>query len=435
MKPIIIYSDSLSNRLTYALDVIFKHVLFVDYILVTKKVFLKDSNDVKINYSKESLEDAIQITPHQILSETNLQEYSPEVSYFKDIAYIFKTSSDNQINYDLFASVFYMVSRYEEYFKTDLDTHGRFKAENSLAFKNDFLEKPIVNIWIKKLQTLIETKYPDYKFPKKEYQYINSIDIDVAYSYKGKSKGLLASSFIKNLIQGNTDEIKKKLAYILKKIEDPYDTYTVFKKINKKYKKTNLFFIQVGNYGKFDKNLHHKSPKFKNLIKELHQENQIGLHPSYISNKHPHLIGVEKKRLEDVLGEKTTKSRQHFLKLYFPETYENLIHEGIEHDYTMGYASKIGFRAGICNPFPFFNLKTNEQTNLMLHPFQIMDGTLNGYMQLTPEEALAKSKKIINNVKAVRGTFISLWHNSSLTEENEWKNWKRIYTELVDFAQ
>lgn len=435
MKPIIIYSDFISNRLTYTLDVIFKHVLFIDYNLVTKKEFLKDSNDVKINYSIESLEDSIQVTPHQILSETDLQEYSPEVCYFKDIPYIFNTASDNSINYDLFASIFYMVSRYEEYFKTDLDPHERFRAENSLAFKNNFLEKPIVNIWIKELKTLIETKYPDYKFPKKEYQYINSIDIDLAYSYKGKSKGLLVSSFIKNLLQGNTDELKNKLAFFTKKIEDPYDTYAVFKNINEKYKKANLFFIQIGNYGKFDKNLHHKSPKFQNLIKELHQENEIGLHPSYASNKNPQLIGVEKKRLEHILGEKIIKSRQHFLKLHFPETYENLIHEGIEHDYTMGYASKIGFRAGICHPFPFFNLKTNEQRNLMLHPFQIMDGTLNGYMQLTPDQALEKSKKIINNVKAVEGTFVSLWHNSSLSEQNEWKNWKRVYTELVGFAQ
>ena len=33
-----------------------------------------------------------------------------------------------------------MISRYEEYFPSQLDAHGRFKAVNSFAYKNGFIE-------------------------------------------------------------------------------------------------------------------------------------------------------------------------------------------------------------------------------------------------------------------------------------------------------
>ena len=435
MKRIIIFSDIVNNRLTYVLDVIFKHVLMVDYSILNKKEFTQIKDAVKINYSSEKIESTIQIIPHQIISENTIEKYVPKVVYQDGVPYFFKTSSVNEFQYDLFACVFFMVSRYEEYLNSDLDIHGRFKAENSLAFKHDFLEHPVVHYWVKKLQNSIETNHPNYQFPTKKYKYINSIDIDVAYSYKGKSKALLFISFFKNILQINTQEIKNKFSYFVKSSKDPFDTYEIFRDLSEKYKKPNLFFIQIGNYGTYDKNLHYKSSEFNKLIKRLQQKNTIGLHPSYHSNYNQESLGVEKERLEGILKENITKSRQHFLKLSFPKTYENLITQGIKDDYTLGFASRVGFRAGICNPYPFFNLKTNEQTSLILHPFQIMDGTLNSYMNLTPEQAIAKSKEIIKKTKAVEGTFISLWHNSSLSEQNEWKNWKSVYTELVQYAQ
>jgi hypothetical protein len=100
----------------------------------------------------------------------------------------------------------------------------------------------------------------------------------------------------------------------------------------------------------------------------------------------------------------------------------------------MGYPSQVGFRAGICVPYPFYDLTTETETSLTIHPFGVMDGTLNEYLKLTPAQAIEKVKLLIDEVKAVNGTFYSLWHNSSLSEKGDWRGWTKVYTQLVDYA-
>ena len=69
------------------------------------------------------------------------------------------------------------------------------------------------------------------------------------------------------------------------------------------------------------------------------------------------ILKKEKMRLENIINTPVTFSRQHFLRLSIPETYQNLIDLDIEEDYTMGYAKYAGFRASTCTPFYFFDLR------------------------------------------------------------------------------
>jgi hypothetical protein len=43
-------------------------------------------------------------------------------------------------------------------------------------------------------------------------------------------------------------------------------------------------------------------------------------------------------------------------------------------------------------------------------------------------------KPLIDQVKRVDGTFISLWHNDSLNDQKLWKGWRRIYEEMIQYA-
>ncbi|WP_299525767.1 polysaccharide deacetylase family protein, partial [uncultured Lutibacter sp.] len=407
----------------------------IEYCIVDIETFKTNNSPIKLNYSSHNLKNCISIQPHSLLFETSIKQQEINIHWIHKIPYFFKTSETRYFNYDILASTFFVVSRYEEYLPTDLDVHKRFKAENSIAFKNNFLEIPIVNLWALELKKEILKNELNFYFPKLKYNFINSIDIDIAYAYKGKGKVRLIGSSLKAVFTFNFKELKNRINFFTKRNKDPYDSYNFIHRLQKQYKTKNIYFFQLGDYGKFDKNLSHKSKELKKLIKTLVKKNTIGIHPSYASNYNKDKISIEIERLQKISNKKISNSRQHYLILKFPHTYEQLINCNIEHDYTMGYATQIGFRAGICTTYPFFNIIKNEERKLLITPFQIMDGSLNQYLNLSPIKAIEKITKLVDITKKNNGTFVSIWHNSTLSECYEWKQWSKVYEKLIKIAK
>lgn len=427
---ILIYSDIISNRLIYTLNVMFKYVLGVDYVYTNKHQEFKESALPKINYSAKKFENALQIIPSNLLFEKGIKGQDIQVSWQDHTPYFFKTNGE--MSYDIFASTFYMISRYEEYLSFEPDVHGRFKAEDSLAFKQGFLKKPVVNLWCIELQNQLMKLFPELSFSNKKTSYLNTLDIDIAYAYKAKGLFRFVGGFAKAIIKRDKEELSRRLSYIKSK-KDPFDTYEFIRGCSENIK-TKYFFL-LGDKAPFDVNIHHRRKGLKKLILKLSEENEIGIHPSYQSNQKPELVSKEIKRLKNILGKSITSSRQHFLKMSFPSTYENLISQEITKDYTMGFASQVGFRAGVCNVYPFYNIEIEEQRPLWIVPFQVMDGTLNQYLKLTPEESIQEIKTLIDEVNHVNGLFVSLWHNSSLSEIDIWKGWRKVYKETLNLMK
>ena len=63
-----------------------------------------------------------------------------------------------------------------------------------------------------------------------------------------------------------------------------------------------------------------------------------------------------------------------------------------------------------------------------------MDVSLNLYLKLKPDDAIEKTKKLIDEVKALDGLMITLWHNQNLVENKEWKGWRRVYESILNYA-
>ena len=117
-----------------------------------------------------------------------------------------------------------------------------------------------------------------------------------------------------------------------------------------------------------------------------------------------------------------------------PKSYNTLIHAGLTDDYTMGYADATGFRAGISSPYPFYDLERDIETGLTIHPFCVMDTTLQKYLHLTPEEGVERYRTLVDKVRHVGGTFCCIIHNQNLCERYGWEGWRNVYERMLDIA-
>lgn len=431
---LLIYTHKITHRNRYIFNLVFKDILGVNCTVTTDKDEFKKYDGARISYTDNPIADELFFASRNLLFETGITEQNISVFEFNTNKVFFATGKVSALPFEVFAASFYLVSRYEEYLPHIRDEHDRFDAKNSLAFMNGFLQKPLVNTWALWIKELIQKKYPQFVFPERKYEFISTIDIDNAYAYREKGFVRSVGGYLKSISTFNFPEIIERTRVLMGLDKDPYDTYDFQLEILKRYKLKSIYFLLLGDYGVNDKNLPIQSKKFQSLIKMLGDYAEIGIHPSYGSNKNKEQLKNEVGRLSKVLHRDVTNSRQHFLKLTLPETYRNLIELDITDDYTMGFASQVGFRASICTPFNFYDLDMELETKLKVHPFAVMEGTLKYYMKVDAEDAMAKIKPLIDEVKSVNGVFISLWHNDTLNNRNLWKGWQSVYEEMVKYA-
>lgn len=431
---ILVYTHKITPRVRYIFKHILTRTLLIPVDFTTKVDEFVAHNGLKLSYTRIPLGTEFFIKSNDLLFEQGVNDLDIMINKWDDIPCFFATNLKSAIPFDVFAASFYLISRYEEYLPHVKDIHGRYTAEQSLAYKKGFLEKPVVDIWAYKFLKALKDKFPDYDYKSREYNFISTVDVDNAFAYKHKSLVRNVGGFLNDLAYFRILNLWNRFAVTFKIKRDPFDTFGKILRLQKESNTATIFFFLVGNYSTFDTNVSYAKTKYRLLIKEMLDYAQVGLHPSYFTMTKSELLKKEKIRLEHIINTPIHKSRQHYLRFNLPETYQNLIDLEVEEDYSMGYASNIGFRAGTCTPFYFYDLDFEIQTPLKVFPFALMDTTLNDYMGLTPKQSLGKIRDLKNEVKAVNGTFITLFHNETLSDYLRWKGWKRLYESMLKIA-
>ncbi len=428
---ILVYAENITPRVKYIFDLVFNDVLQISYSITNIKNFFISSECVKFNYSKTKFDNELFIYSTDLLFQNSIEKQEIEVTDWDGIKIFFQTNYQSDLPFDIFAASFYLVSRYEEYLPFVADKHQRFQAIDSLAFIHNFLEEPIVNKWVELFSDILVNKYPELQLPKRQFNFIPTIDIDNAYYFKAKGLIRTLGASLKSLFNLKNNFNRFQVICGFKK--DPFDNFRLLKRVHTNYKP--VYFFLIGKYGLFDRNISIKSKRYKRLIKSMSRYDNIGIHPSYSSTNNFEVLKKEINALSSIIDKKIIRSRNHFLRLKFPDTYQSLIKLNIKEDYTMGYSTQIGFRAGICTPFLFYDLTKEEITNLTIYPFALMDVTFIRSLELTPDKVLFEIKRIIKEVKKVKGTFISLWHNETFSNINEYKGWRFVYQEMIRFIE
>ncbi|QNM84270.1 polysaccharide deacetylase family protein [Polaribacter pectinis] len=431
---ILVYTHKITPRVRYIFKHIFTRILLIPVDFTSKVEEFVAHNGPKLSYTKTPLGGEFFVKSNDLLFEQGVSDLEINMQKWDNVPCFFITGPKSSIPFDIFAASFYLISRYEEYLPHVKDIHGRYTAAESLAYKHEFLEKPVVDIWAYKLLDALKEKFPVYTYKERAYEFISTIDIDNAFAYKHKSLVRSVGGFFNDLFKFRLLNVWNRFAVVFNIKKDPFNTFEKILEIKKRYKIRTVFFFLIGDYTTFDTNVSASKNKYRLLIKEMVDYARVGLHPSYFTMQNATLLKKEKERLQDITNMPAIRSRQHYLRFSLPETYQNLTDLEIEEDYSMGYASNVGFRASTCTPFYFYDLDFEIQTPLKIFPFALMDTTLNDYMKLTPKQSLGRIRDLKNEVKAVNGTFITLFHNETLSDYLRWKGWKRLYESMIKIA-
>lgn len=432
----LILVPKITNRLYYIFELMLKDELGIDFKFTTDKDSYLSHEGAKLHYGKYPMpeESGLYQQSANILFEHDIADQDVKICNYKESKAIYPVFNEKSLfPFDIFAASFYIISRYEEYLPHVSDNYNRFQPQDSILYKMEMMERPVINLWSIDLGNELVARYPEITLKKKTFRFVPTYDVDAAWAYRNKGFFRTTLSLCRDILRFDKNEIKYRWDVLRKKKMDPFDTFEYQIKLQKELKLSPLYFILCGDYNTNDKNISIKNKEFQQLIKHLGDYALVGIHPSFSSYLNKNMIKEEISRLSDVLKREVTISRQHFLRLSLPSSYQILIELDITDDYTMGYASQAGFRAGYADTFKFFDLENDMKTKLNIHPFALMDGTMRDYLNLDVQESYEKAKKLVDEVKNVNGTFILLWHNETLSGEKRWEGWITLYRKILDY--
>ncbi|AEV34285.1 hypothetical protein Oweho_3334 [Owenweeksia hongkongensis DSM 17368] len=432
---ILVYSEKTTARFRYIARLMLQNLLGQELRFTNDLEEYLQSTLPKINYSKNPLQSGVYIQSANLLFETDIFQQDFQISEYDGEKVFFLSGKLSSLPFDPFAASFFLVSRYEEYIPFIADNHNRFAAKESFMFKQGVLHRPLVNQYAEFIAKKLLEQNPGLEIKRKKYEFVNTVDIDNAYAFQGKGLVRTVGAYANDLFKLRFAEIKDRTRTFLGLLKDPYETFDYQLNLQEKYGYRSIYFALFSRLGQYDRSLTLHSNRLQRYLKGINDFCEVGIHPSYRSNSHVSIMEEELHGLENVLNIDVTKSRQHFLKLSFPETYRHLIDLEITDDYSMGFAAESGFRAGICTPFRFYDLELETETPLIVHPFAFMDGTYIYYKQMSPDDAWNEILQYIEVYKKYGGEFTPIWHNRIFSErEPEWKGWNRIFEEMVKAA-
>lgn len=428
----IVFSNTITNRLRYIAD-------FIGQEIAGKPFEITDNPDkfigyvgAKINYSNQPLSpDEFWIKPAPLLFEKNI--HPQQIDCFEVNGYKAFFKAEGDFSFDIFAASFYLLSRYEEYLPHEKDIYGRYAHENSLAFREGFLNLPVINSWLRDFIESLQVKFPNFKPRTPNFEFLPTYDIDEAYSYKHKEWWRSAGAAIKDLLKGKFERFRLRRQVLNSKIPDPFDSYSWIDDLHRPHQlRPRYFFLVPKSTGKYDRNILPSEIAVQTIIKQHAEKYMIGVHPSWQSGDDPLLIKEEKERIEHITATKVISSRQHYIRFTLPQTFRQLINAGIKEDFSMGYGSINGFRASVALPFYWYDMEKEEATNLLLHPFCYMEANSFYEQKYSPAQALEEMRHYFKIVKAVDGTLITIWHNTFLGKDEKFKGWREVYKQFVE---
>jgi len=425
---LLIHTQKLTPRISYVFKHICVRILGIEIAFTGALEEFIAYSGPKLSYGKQPLGNELFIQSEGLLSQQGFEAFEITVKEWEETKCFFSVSSKSAFPFDIFAASFYLLSRYEEYLPHVKDSMGRFPASESLAFKEGFLQEPVVDVWAYKFKAVLAESFPDLDFPKKEAGIHTLVEARQPYAYEQQG-------FLRSLIGYSSDlwklrfrKLTQRTQVILGFRKDPFNTFNwIINASRNSSSRLSIFFL-LGDGLKFNETLNTQRNKFKMLVKYVADYREVGLIFSFDSLKNYELLKTEKNRMEEITNRALVSSinAQFFISL--PDIYRNLVELEVERDYTMVYVDEVGFRASTCTPFLFYDLDSEIKTPLIVSPLAMTSKAFEGKYD---SEINKTFTNIFNAVRQVNGTFSMLFSNTNFSSSKENKIWRSIFTEKL----
>jgi len=429
MIKIVIPSNNIKER-EYIIDVIFNQFFNLPYqVLLSNNI--RDEYYIYIDKERKIvIKDAFFSLYPKNLEYLKISSIPKEISYMehnlcaeKDIPVLFgkpiiqKEKNSTTSHIDIFATLFFMLTRWEEYVNTTRDNHNRFPHTESLAYQHDFLHRPIVNEYIELLWNILKELGYSSKRKEEAFSILLTHDVDEILRYPNIKRVLVAMAGDIILRKSLPLALKTLIHYpliLMGKKRDPYDSFDEIMDMSDSFNIQSHFFFMSGGTTPYDNRYNIREPRVKTIIEKIKARGHaIGIHPSYSAYNDPIQFKLEKEVLEEINQEAIVTGREHYLRFEVPHTWQLWEDNHFEWCSNLAYAQSAGFRTGCCSPYSPFNILSQKQLTVKERPLIMMEVT---FVQEAPEiEDFDKMVDYyLNIVKKYNGEFVLLWHNASL---------------------
>ena len=440
------------REIVYTVDVLMKEFLKIPPDLIL--LFYYGNNDIK-NYIRDKF--GIQIIPSDFfqkstyLTTTSLPEgpitwlktsdlNAVRIDFFDSkMPILFAQNSkinrivDVRTNHivvyaDLIASIFFMITRYEEKIISERDGYERFPAKRGLSIKEGFYHRPIVNEyveliwdWLKRLSSALRKN--NHKFTIRLTH-----DIDQFRRYQSLLKEIIRVPYEIGTHRAKFISAFKRFGECIKVFrgvrKDPYNTFGELMDISEDNGIRSIFYFMADeNEGRYKISDYRVHDTIKKILERGHE---VGLHPNFGTYDSYEKLAIQKKCLDETLGYTDYGARQHYLQWKAPDTWRIYEKAGLSHDSSLGHVELPGFRCGTCYPYPVFDFEKRQKLSLIELPLIVMDASVysvkyenfRGKYFKKIFGAEPESFNIVDfifylkrQVKKFNGCFSILWHN------------------------
>jgi len=298
---------------------------------------------------------------------------------------------------DIIYNTCFFLSGAEELLTNQRDEHGRLPARFSILGEGDRLCIPLVDEYAHTLMNLLGTP-----LNRPNFSHISlTHDIDTLAHYRH------LRGFVGGCMRG---QWRQSLASIQALDQDPAWTFRWLLEEEERVPDARTIYFVKHTHGKgYDYPQYSLTGRDWQRTKQtlLDHGTVLGLHSSYYGQLPNHsemaaFIGISGQIFH----------RAHYLR-YSLDRLRNIAQAGITDDFGMAFADRAGFRMQTCRPYQWIDPLTCTLTPLTIHPLTMMDCTLSNtnYMNLSEEEALHYSLKLIDTTRHYSGELVLLWHN------------------------